>query len=536
MIRRTGLTWAGVTLLFAGLTAAMTWPMVRHAGSLAPTHQDVYFNMWRLRWFAHALSTSPTHLFQANIFFPEPDTLAYSDAMLLEGLVAAPFNRLNPVLVHNVMMLAPIALSGVALAALCRYLTSSLGAGLVAGVAFAFAPFRFEHIMHMELQWTMWMPLAFLALHRLFDRGRWRDGLALGGLLALQMLSCIYYGLFLATLLGAAAALLLAVDRRVTWRRLLPPLAAALALATLISVIYALPYRRVHALVGDRPLEEVHAFSAQPTNYLTVPEGNWLYGNPGRPGRGERRLFPGSLVVLLAIAGLMLRRPSTPTIMYLLLLAMAFDLSLGYSGLLYPVLWRVAPPFRSLRALARLDIFVVMFLAVLAAYGYALLMRSKRAGVRAAVVVALMAGMLAEYATAFPVSPFPSKAPPVYLALADLPRGAVAELPMLTADRGTDLEGRYAYFSTFHWFPIVNGYSGNFPPSYLARLDRLIRFPDDRSLRQLRGDGVSYLIVHEVWFSASRLEAIRAALAQSGMAELGRFDDLEGKARLYQSR
>src|SRR5262249_46962616 len=159
-----------------------------------------------------AITTSPTHLFDANIFFPEQDTLAYSDAMLVQGLIAAPLVKLNPVLIHNLMMLAPIALSAVAIFALARYLTGSFGGGVIAGVAFAFAPFRFEHIMHMELQWTIWMPLAFLALHRLYDTGRWRAGLAVGACLTLQMLSCIYYGLFLGTLLGVGAVLFFIAD------------------------------------------------------------------------------------------------------------------------------------------------------------------------------------------------------------------------------------------------------------------------------------------------------------------------------------
>ena len=54
----------------------------------ARQHQDVYFNMWRLRWFAHALATAPSHVFDGNIFYPEPRTLTYSDAMLVEGVVA----------------------------------------------------------------------------------------------------------------------------------------------------------------------------------------------------------------------------------------------------------------------------------------------------------------------------------------------------------------------------------------------------------------------------------------------------------------
>jgi hypothetical protein len=527
--------WAVAFLFFVAATAGMAWPLVRHAGTLAPPHQDVYFNMWRLRWIAHALATSPRHLFDGNIFYPEKDTLAYSDALLVEGVLAAPLSGLNPVLVHTVMMLTPIAFSGLTMFALTRDRTGSRGAGLIAGTAFAFAPYRFDHLMHLELQWTVWMPLAFLALHRLIDSGRARHGIAAGVWVALQMLSCIYYGIFLSGLLAAGGVLLLLANRGSMSRRALPPLAAGAAIAVTVSVLYGIPYRRVHALVGDRPIEEVHAFSAQPTNYLVTPAGNWLYGNPGRPGRGERRLFPGSIVTLLAIAGLLLRRPSSSQIVYLLLLVAAFDVSLGFSGMSYPVLYRMFAPLRSLRALGRAGIFVVMFLAVLAAYGYAAAMHGRRFGVRASACGLLLAAMLAEYATAIPLVPYPDAAPPVSTALAKLPRGVVAELPFGTWT-GRDLEGRYEYLSTFHWFPIVNGYSGNLPPSYLGRAERLQRFPGQRAVRQLRDDGVRYLVVHEAEYSGSEVAAIRAALTASGIVELGRYPDLQGSATLYESR
>jgi len=535
MIERRAITWLGAALLFAALAIVMGWPLVRHAGSMAAQHQDVFFNMWRLRWVAHALATSPAHLFDANIFYPEKDTLAYSDAMLFEGVIAAPFSRFNPVLVHNVMMLLPMAASGVAMFAFAWYLTGSRGAGAIAGIAFAFAPFRFEHIMHMELQWTVWMPAAFLALHRLFDGGRWRDGLAVGAAISLQMLSCIYYGIFLGMLLGTAASLLIFYDRRAGWRTVLPPLAAGVAIALVITLLYSLPYRRVHALVGDRPIDEVHTFSAQPANYLVAPPGNWLYGNAARPGRAERRLYPGAIVTLLALAGLLLQRPTPRQLTYLLVLALAFDMSLGYGGVTYPVLARFVGAFRSLRALARLGIFVVMFLSVLAAYGYATLVRSVRPRVRVLICTCLMAGMLAEYRTTFNVVEFPSAPPPLYRILARQPEGVVAELPVPAVER-LGFDSRPAYLSTFHWFATVNGYSGNYPPSYLARMDRLRGFPDERSLRQLRRDSVRYVILHTAEYEPEKLQSIRGQLLGGGMVELGKFDDGEAGAFLYTIR
>ena len=75
------------------------------------------------------------HLFDANIFYPHLRTLAYSDAMLFEGIVAAPFlwAGMNPVVVYNLMFFAGIVSSGAGMFVLVRYLTGDIGAALVAG-------------------------------------------------------------------------------------------------------------------------------------------------------------------------------------------------------------------------------------------------------------------------------------------------------------------------------------------------------------------------------------------------------------------
>ncbi len=107
--------------------------------------------------------------------------------------------------------------------------------------------------MHMELQWTMWMPLAFLALHRTIDTGRIRYGLATGAAAALQMLSSVYYGIFLATLLAVIGVLLQIGYSRTNVRRAMVPLAAGAMLAVALVALYARPYLHARDRVGDRP-------------------------------------------------------------------------------------------------------------------------------------------------------------------------------------------------------------------------------------------------------------------------------------------
>ena len=174
--------------LFVVLTAALTWPQALYLSTRVSTHQDALFSIWRLTWVAHAIRADPRHLFDANIFYPHLRTLAYSDATLFEGLIAAPWlwMHVSPILVYNALLLGGMVTSGATMFLLVRYLTGNIPAALLSGAIFTIAPYRIEHFMHLELQWTAWMPLTLLAVHRVFDRGWLRDGIAVGLLLWLQ--------------------------------------------------------------------------------------------------------------------------------------------------------------------------------------------------------------------------------------------------------------------------------------------------------------------------------------------------------------
>src|SRR6478609_3425344 len=142
MIRST-LTILGAIAFAIALAVFVTWPQAIHMRTSIVSHQDPYFSIWRISWIAHALVTSPFHLFDANIFYPAKDTLAYSDATLLEGLIAAPFlwMHVSPVVVYNVLFLAGFIGSGIAMFVLARHVTGATGPALVAAAVFTLAPY-----------------------------------------------------------------------------------------------------------------------------------------------------------------------------------------------------------------------------------------------------------------------------------------------------------------------------------------------------------------------------------------------------------
>ena len=530
-----------VLAFFALLTLVMTWPQAPRLATHAWPHEDVFFNMWRIGWIAHALPRSPARVLDANIFYPEPRTLTLSDAVLVESLVAAPLLWMDMpiVLVHNIVLLAGIVLSAAGVWLLVATITGSSTAGITAGIVFAFVPYRFDHYMHLELQWTVWIPWTFWAMHKVFELGAIRHTILLGVFITLQFMSSVYYGLFLVTLLPVSALLLLCGTRVGEAMRGVRRLALAAATAVLLTAPYLLPYATTRHDVGPRPEEQISMFSARPSSYRAATETNYLYGERTvNFGRGERRLFPGVLPLLLAVIGLLLYSAPKEAIAYLVTLTIAFDMSFGLKGYTFSFLYQHVPAFDSLRAPARVAIFVIFCLAILAAYGQAALERATGKRLRRALIVAIPAMLLLEYWVApLPLTAYPSAPSPLYAWLAKQPAGVVAEFPMPQPNRLPGNEPRFAFMSTFHWMPLINGYSGYYPASYINRLERLRTMPDVAALENLVGASVRYVIVHVGLYRPGGANEVIAALSgHSRFRELGRFNDGIGEAVVFSAR
>jgi len=517
----------GVTLLvFTLLTAVMTYPQVLHMRDGVHDPGDPLMVTWVLAWVAHQLPRAPGHLFDANIFYPERNTLAYSETLVVPGAIVAPLHWLgvSPIVVYNIVFLSGFAISGVGVALLVRRLTGCFGASILAGIIFAFPPYRIDHYAHAQLQQTQFIPLALWAFHKLLDTQRVRDGIVLGLAIAGQMLSCMYYGLFLIPYMAVVCGTILVARRAVTKR-----LTAALAAGALASTVVMIPAGRAYLgarkVVGERGAQEVMDGSARPRNYLAPPEVNLLYGDAfARFMDPERRLFPGFLAVALAVIALWpifgfrgfvfsRFRGYDVRLAYALGLLVAFDVSLGFNGFVYRALYDYFLPFRALRIPARMGIMVVFSLAVLAGYGAArigeMLKRPRR---RQIAFVALGLVLLLEYASKpLPLWLAPTTPPDVYADIArdrgDSPTAVLFEFPT-----GHMEDPEYLYFSTFHWEYLVNGYSGFFPPSYLKVVRAVADFPDAASFDMIKSHGARYIVVHGEWLYGARYEELVAAL------------------------
>jgi Dolichyl-phosphate-mannose-protein mannosyltransferase len=529
---------AGVLFVFGTLTAALTWPQATHLRTHVPSFDDSLLSIWRIAWIAHAIG-SPASLADANIFHPEARTLAYTDAVLLQGLVATPFIRAgaSPVLVYNLLILGSIALSGAAMYLLARRLTGSWSAAFVAGTIFAFVTYRFDHVMHLELQATVFMPLALWFLDRAFEDGRRRDMAGFGVCLVLQLLSGIYYTVFLVTALAVAIPL--------RWLRLTPErrraFARQLVIVAAIAAICALPYLSLYlqnrTTVGERTDADVWLYSATPINYLSSYPANLAHGHWGGPlGRSERRLFPGIAAIGLGLMGLWGWSARKTTIAVLGIVGLI--LSLGLNTPIYGWVRELVFTYRGLRAPARAGILVMLAVSLFAAYGWAaILARHPRWKLVGTGLV--MAVLTVEYVT-IPgeLLPLPNRPSALAHWLSQQPRSVVVELPLPRADAlHTIQDGLYMYASTFHWQPILNGYSGFYPRSYLELIDEARDFPAGHVIAYLKQRRVDLIVLHGRFLKPDEFGRWAAALAARGdIEQVAQFPELGGGDLVFRLR
>ena len=529
-----------VLLLFAGLTVFMTWPQARDLSSRVHDSDDTLLSIWRISWIAHILPISPGDLLNGNIFYPERRTLAYTDSVILQGLAAAPliWAGVPPVAVYNLLILLSIALSGWAMWLYATYLTGSALAGIVAGTVFAFVPFRFDHFMHLELQATFFLPLTLLWLERALDTRSRRHAALTAAAFAGQVFAGIYYAVFLATaLLVIVPYRLWLIDRaaRVQFARVMLP---ALGVAAVVISPYLLAYVSNRGTVGERLDRDIAMYSATLENYWSAPPENVVHGEwSAGYGRNERRLFPGVLALVATAVGLLAldRRRIT------LLIAggMGFILSLGYNTPLYDVIRAVLFPYRGLRAPARASILVFLAIAGLTAYGLARVTRNRSRPAAAIAAGVLTGAMLVEYRTELTAwMTLPATPPHVAAWLAGQPRSVVVEVPLAKLDRLDSIhDGLYMFNSTYHWQPILNGYSGFFPRSFLELSEATANFPDDRSIAYLKSRGVDFIVVHGALLGPDRFGTVTAGLlAHPDIEATAQFEERHGPDMVFRLR
>ncbi len=290
----------GAAALYAALTAAYTWPLVVHLTDQVPVDShDPLLNSFLLWWNAHRVPLTG-EWWNAPFFFPLQGTMSLSETLLGLSIFTTPLLRLgaSPLLAYNVVYLLSFPLCGLATYLLVRELGGTRGVAFLAGLAFAFAPYRAAQLAHLQMLCGFWIPVVFLGLHRYLRTGRLRDLALAAASWTMQGLTNAYLFLFLAVVVAAWVAWFAVSGRR--WRAL-APLALALGLASLVPFAVFVQYRPWHAKLGFvRLLGEIESLSADVLGFMSSPPAlaNWSldFGVPP-----ECHVFPGITLPVIAL-------------------------------------------------------------------------------------------------------------------------------------------------------------------------------------------------------------------------------------------
>ncbi|PWT89023.1 MAG: hypothetical protein C5B55_12075 [Blastocatellia bacterium] len=298
-----------IFIAFLFLTALMTWPWVVNLRNAVSDTGDPYMISWTLWWDYHQTFHDPLNLFQANIFYPLRYTLAFSEhdygiAVLFFPLFAI---GLRPLTVHSIATFTGFAFCGYGSFRLTRTLTNSSGAAWIAGVVFAFIPYRFQLLSHLHYLFAGWIPLLVEALAMFIHVRSWKRATWVGVAFLMNGLTCITW--LLLTLLPLTLSVLLLVVRH--WReannRQLFRVVPILFVAALLLVPFLWPYYKVTQLYHfSWPVTELARYSAGWSDWFSCYPRTKIWQSFGAslPGTTDR-LFPGLLPLLLSLPALL---------------------------------------------------------------------------------------------------------------------------------------------------------------------------------------------------------------------------------------
>ncbi len=509
-----------VTASCLGAALLATWPLAARLTTTIPLGSEEpatvgLFSIWTLWWTANRLAHGLAHYWDAPFFHPNLGVFTYSEPEPLTGLLVAPLWGVGapPALIHNLALLALLTLNGIFAARVARALALPWRAALLAGVLMVTLPGVAKELGVLNLTPVFGLLWALEGLIRFGRTGTGRAaGWAAAGLVV-AYLTCQQYALMFAPFAVAAGVVAWAQqpDRRAAALRL----GLAGGAAGLLIGIVAWPAVTLHQELGfTRSEEVVQALSAQPADFLTRPGTSWLPVPP--PDFADTAgLFPGGLLLGLAVVGVGIgwRTPSLRRWAICLAVGvggaalLALGLNLDLVGWHPFATLRLLPGFAELRSAYRFAVLMQMGLVLLAAVGIAAGLRSRWAGLITLLALLAAGENLTLPVPLLPVPLSPTTAWTTWLA-AQPAETVVAHIPFPAGVRVADYapEAWRLFAQIAHQQPMVNGYSGYFPPGYTDfQLDMARNFPAHGLLCQLaKGLGVNTVVVDQSWLADHR--------------------------------
>lgn len=535
----------------------ITYPLIFNLTNLVGAYGDELIITWIQNFVIHNSLT-----FNANIYYPFQNTLAYSDLFLSSSLLSAiPVHVFKePIVAFNFTLIASLALLGFSVFSLSYYLTKNFLVSIIGGLLVTFSPAVHDKFVHLQILAIYFIPFSMLFfLHFIKTKRSLFLGISLF-FFVLQTLNSFLPGYFIIFFYITTSIILLLWDRQelkslITKKNLL-----LILISFLILIPSIIPYIQVSREFNyKRDIRDAIHFAIQPEDLLVTNS----YSRLEQPLSKifENKDYPDNASIKFGFIGLVFTILALIFVFYFLKTFKKKNIelnSLFFTGILglitslgpalhinrltihepfpiilpYALFYFVLPGFSGFRNSARWEmLFILSFavgISIMLSYFYKKLSKEKIV----LVSIILIIGIIGEYnfPMQFKTIPKTKEFPRAYSFLEDKMESAVF-IPLCNwNDECAPEEFFRIYYSTKGFPRIANGVSGFSPPpweKWVAEINK--EFPNNRSLQSIKEKGIKYIIfekdIYNKYFGKNTDEVLNLLLKHPQLQEVEQFDN-----------
>lgn len=525
------------------LTFAYFFPIITHLNSYIPGG-DAMFNAYLLSRNHHCmLGQNCDDYSNANIYYPNKDTMLYSETEIAPSVISLPLRLIteNPILPYNVMTIASFFMAGLSMYLLALYLTrGNKSFSLVIGLAFEFSPVIIGAVHNLQSLSIFCLPLVFLWIFKYLDTFN-KKYLLLLFVTLLYVFYASWYQMIFVLLATGILVVGMYVFKIKPLKSLLPPVGimSAAVVATLPLALQYLEFARQAKSIYK--IEEKIANSSTLVDYVIAPAHS-IVGSIYRDFSQGSVLLPNApayfgvgLSIILFISFIFLKKKKLIQkkdyqwmAIFGVMGGVTFIASLGpllkiTNAYIYTVLGeKVAillpfyivhefiKPLSFIRAPGRLSVICIFVICCALAVVYMKLNSNKKYHtVKKHYVIGVVIVALIEI---FPIRPYvmdsnvhaiSDKPPAVYEYIKQ--KGQIDNVIVLQAKEYPNVGFWFArtevvLWAGYHNKNVFNGYSGYIPPTFESDYSDFVNLDRDDP-KQMKSMGINYVVLDTELYS-----------------------------------
>lgn len=515
-------------VIFLFLSIYITFPLIFHLGDYSTGFGDELVIAWIQNWVIHALTTNPFSLFEANIYYPYHNSLAFSEHFLISSILSIlPYKIIGePIAVVNFTLISSLIMLGFFMYLLIYYLTKDFILSILGGLLIIFSPVTLDKVVHLQILSIQWIPLSLLFFLIFLNKYKTRYLI-----LSLVFFVIQTYNSFLPGYFIIFTYLILYVNlyiyKRIVFKKVVTKrniLITFLFILLLIPII--VPYYKVSREFNyTRDIRDAIHFALQPQDLLYPNQYTKFQASLVKifPSNSLSRTgyvgFAFSILTIITLVYFLTRFKKKEIAYNSFVITAIFGLLMSFGPLLhwngrtihdpfpvplpYALLYYIFPGFQGIRNSARWEMLFVLMMSVAISWFLFRVLKEKSSIKRNFMYIILISIVVIEYNFPMKFVEVPQKKdfPKVYKWLTTTSQNAkVIELPIYNWNMWpyTHNELLRQYYGTIHFRKTVNGYSGFSPiPWQKMIVETMSEFPSGSSISYFKKIGVNYIVIHK---------------------------------------